>query len=445
MWQALPAWRRKFGDTFRFFVMTKEVVMIYKPEYIRKVFVSGNWPKGVLHTTLIPIVGEGLPFANGHLWQRGRKMMNPAFRPARLCQVALPHFVHHAQKLADRLRAMPHGAEIDVREEISKAALDIICAAGFGFQLESLDGRNTDFVAALSRVVAVSGQFCRFLPFGARIIRCLRHKDISTIDRVINEILGARARHRRSSSSAPSDKCQHVQTNLLSGKHHDMLDMLLDAGLSRQEVRDEIYTFLMAGYESTTLTLIWALYELAWHPDCLSKLLHELDVTRAALRFDNGVLSDDALRILSNMQCSAHVLDETMRRYPPVPVTCREVPASESVAIDGLGLRAGTMVAVDIYGKHHEEDVFSDPYTFRPDRWDGESHAPPTSFMPFTLGPRVCLGKQFFYMEAKVILLNILSVVTFGLPQNAARVQATTVSGTLRPEQPIRLRIQHRI
>lgn len=435
LYLALLEWRRQYGETLRLKLFTCEVVALFNPEHIHQVMVRESWPKSFFHDAMLPILGEGLLLSDGATWQRRRRMMGPLFTPSRLRRTVVPHFWHFARQFAAHLRNLPDGSIVDINELLSRITLDIMCFVGFGFNLNSLEGGHQDAFKAFHKVLQVAGDHTKLLPLGPQVLRFLIRKDIAAIDAIIDSTIDAKL----AEPAKVAGRCDR-----------DILDLLLTAEedgyrLDRQEIRDEIITFMLAGHETTALTLTWTLYELARHPECLSRLLAEVDATPAVGCTTSGDISADF--DVRQYSYAKHVLNETLRMYPPVVGTARRVPASEPLTVQGFTLKAGSTVLIPIFSKHHEEEFFPDPYAFRPDRWASDEKPPATSYMPFTLGPRICIGQHFFELEAPIILATLLRSLTFEMPPatSGLKIPATTKTGTLRPKGPVELVLKHRV
>jgi cytochrome P450 len=162
--------------------------------------------------------------------------------------------------------------------------------------------------------------------------------------------------------------------------------MLLDAGLSPAQIRDEVMTFLLAGHETTATALAWTLELLVHHPAALERL---------------GDGSDPAYL--------KAVIDESLRLRPVVPLAGRRLAAP--LAVDGISLPEGTDVTPAIWLAHTRADVYPDPFAFRPERWLAGDAPPGYAWVPFGGGVRRCLGAAFAEMEMRVALSTMLSQV----------------------------------
>jgi cytochrome P450 len=196
----------------------------------------------------------------------------------------------------------------------------------------------------------------------------------------------------------------------------DVLSLLLQAGhedgtaLEDREIRDELLTLIMAGYETTTSGLAWSFERLLRSPKQLSRLLQDLEVGDE--RYLNAVVQ------------------ETLRVRPVVPVVARRLRAARE--LDGHMLPAGTILMVSIYLVHNDPETYPEPEEFRPERFLGGT-PDDAAWIPFGGGVRRCVGASFAQLEMKVVLREVLTRVRLraasGKPEPQARKRFTFTPG----------------
>lgn len=187
-------------------------------------------------------------------------------------------------------------------------------------------------------------------------------------------------------------------------KQDDLLQLLIDAqeeGVSKmsdQEIRDEIMTFMMAGHETITNSMSWALIELAKHPEYINLIRSE---TR-------DFFSDHNYERLNNLPLIGAVIDEVMRLWPPVWVFMRQ--AEEENQLDEFKIPKGANVVLAPILSHRSKDFWENPNSFYPERFlpSEKKKMIQGTFYPFGLGPRACIGAYFASMEARLILGNLI-------------------------------------
>jgi cytochrome P450 len=210
----------------------------------------------------------------------------------------------------------------------------------------------------------------------------------------------------------------------------DLLSLLMlardEAGqpMSERQIRDEVITMLLAGHETTALTLSWTWYLLGLHPAVDAQLAEEV---HAAVGDRPPTVED-----LPRLRFTGQVLSEAMRLYPPAYAIGREARAD--CEIGGYAVPAGTIIFVSPWVMHRDPRWFTDPQAFRPERWAGNlaRELPRFAYMPFGGGPRICIGNRFALMEATLILATVAQ--RFRLEWQVDRPVQPIPSITLRPK-----------
>jgi cytochrome P450 len=222
-------------------------------------------------------------------------------------------------------------------------------------------------------------------------------------------------------------------------KHSDLLSQLLRARdeekgeMSDRQVRDEAVTLFVAGHETTATGLAWALHELAKAPAVYARVQAEAD------RFAGRT---PRLEELGELSTCSRVFKEALRKYPPVYVFGRQ--ALEAVTMGGYDVPAGTIVLVSAYGLHHNPAVYPDPDRFDPDRFAPEAEAARhrSAWLPFSAGPRVCIGNHFALLEGQLVLAALSHRVAFEARPGVEVKPAP--AATLRPGGGLPMRVRAR-
>lgn len=204
--------------------------------------------------------------------------------------------------------------------------------------------------------------------------------------------------------------------------------------MSTRQLRDEVMTFLIAGHETTAVTLTYALYLLATHPKAEQRLVGELAT----------VLGGDSPSIaeVSELTFTDHVITETMRLFPPANRIHRE--PVEDIVIRGHPIPAGATVVLSQWVVHRDPRWYQDPLAFHPERWTNEfqTQLPRLAYFPFGAGPRRCIGDQFARLEATLVLATILQRYHLELPpEMSLQVEAAVAT---RPKQSVWMTVHER-
>lgn len=395
------------------------IYVVSDPDMVHQVLVKerDRYVKDRFLKWMAPVFGDGLLITDGEKWERARRMITPAFRPRALRSYG-EVMIRATHSAIDRLDV---SKGFDSEAWTRDLALDIALESLFGSELgdkaprvaQALDDLLIFADGVLGRITAPPKK----LPL--RMNRAL-WRGMKTMDAVIDEILAERA--------------QSEEERL------DLLTMLLGArdgdgsALSPQEVHDQIITLLLAGHETTALSLSYALMLLGWNPAVVKRAQEELDRVVG----DRDVTLED-LRKLTYLN---QIIQESLRMYPPAAITVRQAAQEDTIA--GYTIPVGAQVIVPIWGLHHDERYWDRPYAFDPDRWTREQNdeRPRYSFLPFGGGNRVCVGEQFARMEMQVVLATLLQ--RFNPRTLIDTPPHLNLLVTMRPETPIRIELQAR-
>jgi cytochrome P450 len=370
--------RRRYGKRYTMrLVGPPPFVMLSDPDDVKQVFTS---PPDVLHpgegaAVLEPVIGSNsviLLDEGEHLSQR--KLMLPAFHGERMEQLT-EVMTEIAEQQVD---SWPKDEPVELHPRLQALTLEVILRAVFGADPGTrLDGLRT----RLTQVLEFASNPLGTLPFlqhelggitpWARFVR-LREETDSLIFALIDE------RRAEGEGSERDD----VLSMLLEARHED------GSPMSKQELRDELMTLLVAGHETTASELAWAFERLSREPAVLERLVAEIDA------------GDDDAYLKAT-------LTETLRRRPVLSNAAPRLVKQE-VEIGDWRYPVGCCLVANAYLIHHDPKIYSDPYAFKPERFLDEQPGTYT-WIPFGGGRRRCLGASFAQLEMKLVLEAVLS------------------------------------
>ena len=230
---------------------------------------------------------------------------------------------------------------------------------------------------------------------------------------------------------------QELETYALEPGPGDLLGQLIaNSDMDDGLIRDQVLTMLIAGHDTSTALLAWALYLLGAHPEAMAEMRSEVD----------RVLTSDCkpptVEQLNALQYTDQVIKEALRLYPPIHVGNRM--AREDMEVQGYRVPAGTRIMYSIYLSHRDVDQWEAPERFCPARFDRQSERrrPPFTYVPFGGGPRNCIGAAFAQIESKVVLARLLQRFDLEL-LNAGEVKPY-MGATLEPRPGVKMRIRVR-
>jgi|694.fasta_scaffold06884_5 cytochrome P450 len=399
----LEATWSEFGDVVQFPIPKPATYLVSSPEGAKEVLVNqhNETSKQTLqYNNLSLVTGEGLLTADTQAWRPRRRMLQPAFHKE---MVALS--VHHIETGLAKLDAQwtevtaEGPAIVDIDHAMMSLALEITCGALFGIEVDDdVDEITSATLIALHGVVARARNpisIPLFIPTPANL---KMKRAIKRLDKAVDAILRSRELNKLP---------EHAPIR-------DMLDVLLDPDLetplTKQQIRDEIATFIVAGHETVASALTWAWHLLVTNPDELQKLKN--DPTRAQM-----------------------VFDESLRLYPPAWVITRRT--TSDITVDGVLIPAKSLVIVSPWLVHRNQKAWENPDAFQPDRF--QNGVPQLGYIPFGAGARLCIGKEMARLEGSQILAHIAT--TWNIEAVHTSQVPIDASVTLRPVSGMPVRI----
>ena len=364
------------------------------------------------------VFGKGLLTKEGESWQRQRHLVAPVFAGRQLASYG-GAMVALTRKMLD---GWNDGEVFDIHPEMMGLTLRIAAKTLFDSEMER-DIRDIDH--AMNDLLAeVASRWKRpvFVPDAIPLPGHLRYRRaIRTIERVVSSMIA----ERRASGLENRTDCLSRLMAARDEASRPMSDTLL---------RDEAMTLLLAGHETTALALSWTSFLLGQHPDAEARIATEI----AEVLGNRQATVDDIPRL----KFTESVLMEAMRLYPPAWAIGRE--STQPVKLGGYSFPKGTTILISPWVLHRDPRYFSEPETFRPERWMGNlaRELPRFAYMPFGGGPRICIGQRFAMLEA--ILVATTMVQRFSIEWQPDRTVTPFPSITLRPGGGVWVKIRER-
>ncbi len=404
-------------------------VMVNTPNLVRLVLQERprDFPKSErVREGLRPLLGNSVFVTNGPLWERQRRMIDPAFEGGRL-RDTFPAMWDAAQGAAARL---PQGPT-EIEAVMSHAAADVIFRTLFSVPIEDDTARQvyqTFRAHQRSAPILNLAAFVRLPKVFPRVFSRKTRHTAAQIRSLIMQMTAARMGAIRD-GTAPDDLATKIMTTR---------DPVTGDRFGTDEMVDQVAIFFLAGHETSASALAWALYLIATHPDWQAQLAEEAQALRPYL--EAGTAPD--FGVLRRFPLIRDTFREALRLYPPVPMLVRE--AAQREAFRGRELGRGTQVVVSLWHMGRNENIWSDPHEFRPERWqqDDTKACARDGFLPFSVGARVCPGAGFAMAEAVLILARLLCDYEFR--PVAGRVPVPMAQMTVRARDGIWLDVRAR-
>lgn len=418
-------------DSFRYQFMSRRILnrsifIANTPELVKYVFVTqkDNYESKSpqMRKALEPLLGDGLFISDGELWKNRRLLQNGLFDTQHI-QAYSQIMTDTAAEMAEQWASLPTDSSVGVLSAMGQLTSEIIARTLFGARLESdasaVINAFAEYQAAIEQIHVTNFLgLPEWLPIGS-----LKMGTAKTAAQRIHAIV------------------DHViAKGEQGGYEHTLLNELLAANqrtkgeaISREGIRNELIVLFMAGHETTANALSWVWYLLSQSPNSEAKMHAEID------RVLGGRLPTYA--DVPNLPYTRAVFEETMRLYPPVPILSRQAKAEDRIR--HRKIPAGSIMLVVPWLLHRHRDYWEQPDAFIPERFMDVNKRPDKFlYLPFSVGPRVCIGKMFGMVEAVLAMSTLAQRFRLTLPQGTAVTHECRL--TLRPRGALMMNLERR-
>ncbi|EDV95529.1 probable cytochrome P450 4d20 [Drosophila grimshawi] len=406
----------KYGDTFHIWILNESQVYTKNISHFEDILSSTTLlDKGQLYQFLRAFLSDGLLLSVFQKWHSRRKVFSTAFHFK-----ILEHYVgimdSQSAILVEKLKPFANGEHIvDTHQYVSLAALDIVTEAAMGVQVNSQCNPDFPYIKALKSVVNI--QTDRWLKFSQRYNWLFRltapilYKQLLSDIRIMHDFTDKVIHERR--GAVERSKADGTYQSICVGDADTgskpkmaLLDILLQssiqgAPLSDADIHEEVDTFIFAGDDTTSSAVSHALYCIARHPAVQARLYAEL--VQVLGRNRSAPVTQTQLMQLKYLEC---VIKETLRLYSPVPGFGRFT--TKDLQIGTQTIPANTSIYMVPYLAHRAAKNFPDPLSFKPERFEHDDDRLTFSYIPFSAGPRNCLGQKFAMLEMKTMISKVL-------------------------------------
>ncbi|XP_041421152.1 cytochrome P450 3A21-like isoform X1 [Xenopus laevis] len=375
-------------------------------------------------------------------WKRIRTVLSPTFTSGKLKQM-FPLMKHYGELLVKNIqKKIDNNEPLDMKDIFGSYSMDTILSTSFSVNVDSMNNPNDPFVTNARNLFT----FSFFKPLFLLTILCPFL--VPLLDKMNFCFLSLKI------LNFFKDAVTSIKKKRQKGIHEDRVDFLqlmVDAQnnegesvsegekerykeLSDTEIMAQSLIFIMAGYETTSTTLMFLTYHLARHPDVQKKLEEEIDT----LLPNKAPPTYEALMKMEYMDM---VINESLRVLPP---TIRiERVCKKTMEINGVTIPAGVVIVVPLFALHLNPEVWPEPDHFQPERFSKENqkNQDPYNFLPFGTGPRNCIGMRFASVSMKVALTLLLQNFRFETCKDTPDPLKVCTKGNLKPTKPIILNL----
>ncbi|XP_026315281.1 cytochrome P450 4c3-like [Hyposmocoma kahamanoa] len=399
--------RRKYGRIHQLGAINITIITICEPKDVETVLSTTRYnEKQTPYNFLNSWLGDGLLISNGDKWKQRRKLLTPAFH-FNILKGFASTFNEQTEKLLTKIEKLIQEEQVDVLSHISKATLNIMCETSMGTTLhEYTEAVANKYVKALHQL----GQVLEM-----RYIKVWYHFDwlyrlssfartekklVQYLHAFTKKIIQERKDYRHSNVVVTAD-CMVYDKHRLA-----MLDLLLEnekvGKIDMNGIREEVDTFMFEGHDTTAMALSFMIMRVANEPDVQRNLNDELSqIFGCSSR--SPTLED--LNAMKYLECC---IKESLRLYPSVHYMARY--STEDIVLSGFTIPPGVVLHIAIYDIHHDPEIFPNPEEFIPERFLPENSVKrhPYSYIPFSAGPRNCIGQKFAMLQMKTIMSGLL-------------------------------------
>nr|XP_050850499.1 cytochrome P450 9e2-like [Vespula vulgaris] len=394
-----------------FFDMGNPIVVIRDRELIKMLAVKNfdNFPdhRSFVDEVQDPLFGKNLFSLKGNRWRETRTMLSPAFTLSKL-KGMFKLMNECGADFTDYLSKMPkEKRRIEMKDVFTRYTNDVIATCAFGISINSMRDRDNDFYVLGRKATNFDGIktlkffLIRSFPMitGLLNIKLIPDSIANFFKNVVEEVINTRDRDKIVRSDVIQLMMEARNKRIEMGQDLPLMDIVAQA-----------FIFFFGGFDSVSTAMCFTCHEIGVNPDIQKRLQREID---DVIEKTNG---NPTYEIINNMEYLDAVISESLRRYPIVVFLDRvciesyELPPS----LPGgkpLLLKKGTNIWFPIYGLHHDPQYFENPYKFDPERFmeRGKEINNSGVYLPFGLGPRMCIGNRFALLEMKVLIFHLLA------------------------------------
>nr|ARG41825.1 cytochrome P450 CYP4G100 [Bactrocera dorsalis] len=430
------AYLEQLGETLRATLGHVLVIFLTNPNDIEIILSSNNHlDKSEEYRYFKPWFGDGLLISSGSHWRHHRKMIAPTFHQS-ILKSFVPTFVQHSKNVVERM-AKEVGKEFDIHDYMSQTTVEILLSTAMGVKKVPEGNKSFEYAKAVVDMCDIIHK--RQVKVLYRLdsiynMTKMRQKG----DKMMNIILGMTKRvvmDRKANYNAEGnaiveeidESAKKAAAKKVDGLRDDLDDIdendvgakrrlaLLDAMVemaknpeiewNEKDIMDEVNTIMFEGHDTTSAGSSFALCMMGMHKDVQEKVLAEQKAI-----FGDNFLRDCTFNDTMEMKYLERVIMETLRMYPPVPLIARRVDSDVKLASGPYVVPKGTTVVVLQYRVHRRPDIYANPDKFDPDNFLPERMAKRHyySFIPFSAGPRSCVGRKYAMLKLKVLLSTII-------------------------------------
>lgn len=408
---------KQYGDFLEMFIGKRRTLCVNDPEGIRYVLLDNakNYPKNTPGYQLVSeVLGMGVFTEVGEEWRKGRRVIQPTFNPSkfdRYLKIVQEETMATLEKMEKELET---DSFLNMSKHSTAYPLHVIGRSLFDDTLEdSFNLISKHLTHLIDLTEKKMTYFTKIQTPGKRKLKKDFDETLAVLDAEVARII---------------DREKKKEKNITDNMVHALLES--SENFSDQKILSQVKTMIFAGHETTANVLMWSYYFLALHPEWQTKIYEE----GLERHFDYSNESD-----LASYRSLDWFIKETMRMRPPAWSFGRIALADDT--IHGEKVREGDLISLSPFLIHHHPDYWENPEEFRPERFASPPHQ--YTFIPFGLGPRICMGERLAYLEMRVFILTAVQKFRFALCEKSEGIKINP-QVSLRPNKDLILNVTKR-
>lgn len=429
----------EYNEVIRLWIGPKLVVFLVDPRDVEVILSSHVYiDKSAEYRFFKPWLGDGLLISTGQKWRNHRKLIAPTFH-LNVLKSFIDLFNANSRAVVEKMRK-EDGKEFDIHHYMSELTVEILLETAMGVSKTTQDKSGFEYAMAVMKMcdilhlrhtkVWLRPDFLfNLTKYGKDQIKLLEiiHGLTKKVIKRKKEEYKSGKRNIIDTSAQKTEKSTTVIEGVSFGqsaglkddldvdddvgekKRQAFLDLLIEAGqngvvLNDQEVKEQVDTIMFEGHDTTASGSSFFLAMMGCHPDIQEKVIQELDEIFGDS--DRPATFQDTLQMKYLERC----LLETLRMYPPVPIIARQIKTDLKLASGDYTVPAGCTVVIGTFKLHRQPRIYPDPDVFNPDNFLPEKTANRHyyAFIPFSAGPRSCVGRKYAMLKLKIVLSTIL-------------------------------------
>ncbi|KAK0084737.1 hypothetical protein PV325_006491 [Microctonus aethiopoides] len=356
----------------------------------------------------------------GHKWKNLRSKLTPIFTSTKIKRMF--HLLIDCHKVFEELiinKAL-NNSTVEVRDLAGKFTIDIIGTCAFGIQINSLTHENSKFYKTIKKISRPNYKTTLWRMLRTSLPKIYNLLGIQLFDSevtdffqdIVSQMVLQRECEQDNKRNDFMDlliEIKNNENNIDAKTHNDEYNnqdqsITSDIDFNENMIAAQAFAFFVAGFEPTSNTIAFCLYELSLNLDIQKKARQDIV---NAINKNDGNLTYEALQEMTYLEA---MVAETLRKYPPAPMTSRRCEYPYKIPGTNIVLPVGMRVVIPIYGIHHDSEYYPEPEKFNPDRFIDENIKIryPYTFLPFGEGPRNCIGIKFAILQIKLGIISFL-------------------------------------